>query len=75
MPNNSASIGKGDVASDSQGTAYKVGYGQVVTSQATNQSDVGNLYQIPQNGSTTFGSIRNTIGQARTIEMSLHLLF
>jgi hypothetical protein len=71
IPNNSASIGKGDV----QGASYKVGYGQVVTSQATNQSDVNSLYQIPANGSTTFGAIRNTIGQPRTIEMSLHLVF
>jgi hypothetical protein len=71
MPNNSASIGKGDV----QGGAYKVGYGQVVTSQATNQSDVNLLYPISANGTTTFGSIRNTIGQPRTIEMSLHLMF
>ena len=71
MPGNSASIGQGDV----QGASYKVGYGQVVTSQATNQSDVNSLYPIPANGSTTFGAIRNTIGQPRTIEMSLHLMF
>jgi hypothetical protein len=71
VPSNSASIGKGDL----QGASYKVGYGQVVTSQATNQSDINSLYPIPANGSTTFGSVRNTIGQARTIEMSLHVTF
>jgi hypothetical protein len=71
VPGNSASIGQGDV----QGASYKVGYGQVVTSQATNQSDVNSLYPIPANGSTTFGAIRNTIGEPRTIEMSLHLVF
>jgi hypothetical protein len=71
VPNNSASIGRGDL----QGASYKVGYGQVVTSKATNQSDINSLYPIPANGSTTFGAIRNTIGQPRTIEMSLHLMF
>ena len=71
VPNNSASISQSRL----QGSSANAGYGQVVTSQATNQSDVNKLYVIPTTGSTTFGSIRNTIGQPRTVEMSFHLQF
>jgi hypothetical protein len=70
-PNNSASISQSEL---NQGGG-NIGYGQVDTSVATNQSDINKLYVIRPNGATTFGAIRNTIGQPRTIEMSLHLTF
>ncbi len=73
VPNNSASVSQSKLTLATGGTA--VAYGQVATSTATQSTDVGRLYVTRANGSTTFGAIRNTIGQPRTIEMSLHLLF
>jgi hypothetical protein len=76
VPNNSAGIGKSEYAGSQSVAPYKIGYGQVVSSQATNQADINGLYVVPSNNSSsTFGSVRNTIGQPRTVEMSLHLLF
>jgi hypothetical protein len=76
VPNNSASISQSDYAGPATAKANKISYGQVNSSVATNLSDVNNLYVIPNNNTTsTFGSVRNTIGLPRTIEMSLHVQF
>jgi hypothetical protein len=88
VPNNSASISASRFKGVQSVAPYNYGYGQVVSSQATNLADTGilapqpgtgtysGLYNIPANNSTsTFGAVRNTIGLNRSIEMSLHLLF
>jgi hypothetical protein len=72
VPNNSASISQSRL-SGPNGTS--VGFGQVASSLATQSSDYNKLYVIRPNGTTTFGAARNTIGLARTIEMSFHLNF
>jgi hypothetical protein len=86
VPNNSASIGQSDFKGTQATAPYKLGYGQVVSSQATNLADTGltpqangaysGLYIIPaNNSSSTFGAVRNAIGLNRSIEMSLHLTY
>jgi hypothetical protein len=77
IPNNNISIGAGSLTptTTATGVTSTVQSGQVVTSLATNSADVTRLYNIPVNGANSNGSIRNTIGQPRTIEMSLHILF
>ena len=77
IPNNNISIGAGSLTplTTPTGATSSVQSGQVVTSVNTNQSDIGRLYNIPANGTNSNGSIRNTIGQPRTVEMSLHFLF
>jgi hypothetical protein len=75
VPNNSASIGQSKLT-PSGGTS--VAYGQVASNVATQSSatgDVTKLYVTPAIGTTSFGAVRNAIGQPRTIEMSLHLQF
>jgi hypothetical protein len=73
VPNNSASVGQSKLTLATGGTA--VAYGQVATSTATQSADVSRLYVTPTIGANSFGSVRNAIGQPRTIEMSLHLVF
>lgn len=73
VPNNSASVSASKLTLPTSGTA--VGYGQVATTTKTQNSDLGRLYTLPTYGTTSFGAVRNTIGQARTVEMSLHILF
>jgi hypothetical protein len=73
VPNNSASVSQSKLTLPTGGTA--VAYGQVATSTATQTTDVTRLYVTPTLGATSFGSVRNAIGQPRTIEMSLHLVF
>jgi hypothetical protein len=83
VPNNSASISASRFKGVQATAPYNYGYGQVVSSKATNLADVGTpngsttgLYIVPSNNSSsTFGAIRNTIGLSRSIEMSLHLTF
>jgi hypothetical protein len=74
VPNNSASVSQSKLTSTAKG-APAVAYGQVATTQATQVADQTRLYVTPTLGATSFGAVRNTIGQPRTIEMSLHLLF
>jgi len=78
-PSNSASVGKKYV--NGTGTSPYSANGQVVSTagQETTVTQPA-LYKMPTtnlDGSTssTFGAVRNTIGSARTIEMSLHLNF
>jgi hypothetical protein len=73
VPNNSASVSQSKLTLAKSGAS--VAYGQVATTQATQTADQTRLYVTPTLGATSFGSVRNTIGQPRTIEMSLHLLF
>jgi hypothetical protein len=81
VPNNSASVSQSRL-SPQGGTS--VAYGQIATTQATQGGDYNRMYVLPTIGTTgsgalysttSFGSVRNTIGQPRTVEMSLHLLF
>jgi hypothetical protein len=83
VPNNSASVSQSKLTLPTGGTP--VAYGQVATSQTTQGAqtggpagatgDVSRLYVTPTLGATSFGAVRNAIGQPRTIEMSLHLVF
>ena len=70
LPNNSAAVSASRLSGPNKAT---VGFGQVSSSAATQNADYNALYTIKPNGSTTFGAVRNAIGQPRTIEMSLHL--
>ncbi len=78
VPNNSATVSQSKLTPATIGTPPAAGtpvaYGQVATSATTQNTDLGRLYVTPNN-TMTFGSVRNAIGQARTIEMSLHVLF
>jgi hypothetical protein len=71
VPNNSATISQSRLASGSS----SVGYGQVSTSLATQAADYNRLYVQPVAGQSTFGAVRNAIGQPRTVEMSLHITY
>jgi hypothetical protein len=82
VPNNSASVSQSKLTLPTGGTA--VAYGQIATSTLTQGTqsgptgatgDVSRMYVTPTLGATSFGAVRNTIGQPRTIEMSLHLMF
>jgi hypothetical protein len=80
VPNNSATVSGSrlNAAAPPPGCVNcttSVAFGQVATSTGTQANDVNRLYVIPTTGATTFGATRNAIGQPRTIEMSLHLLF
>ncbi len=73
VPTNDANIGQSYVSGANGKTP---GYGQVVSTQGQEQTVTRNqLYVFPASGSTTFGAVRNAIGQSRTIEMNLHFLF
>jgi hypothetical protein len=83
VPNNSASIGQGDVqgfvgtTTTANTTAQ---FGQVVAAKGTEPTVLTNLYKTPSknaDGSTSssFGAVRNTVGGSRAVEMSLHLNF
>jgi len=79
VPQNSASIGQGYVASTAKGSSTP-GYGQVVTTAGGEPTTLTSLYKAPTTNAdgstpTTFGAVRNTIGGSRAIEMSLHLNF
>jgi hypothetical protein len=80
VPNNSATVSGSRLNAAAPPTGClncttSVAFGQVATSIGTQGNDVNRLYVIPTIGATTFGAVRNAIGQPRTIEMSLHLLF
>jgi len=72
VPNNSASVSQSKLT-PTGGTA--VAYGQVATNSANQGADLNRLYVIPTYGATSFGAVRNAIGQPRTVEMSLHIVF
>lgn len=74
VPTNHATVSQSKLSATTN-TRNSVAYGQVATSTGTQASDVNSLYVLPIPGATTFGAVRNTIGQPRTIEMSLHLVF
>jgi hypothetical protein len=74
VPTNHATV-SGSKLSASINKSNSVAYGQVASSTATQNADINSLYVLPTYGATTFGAVRNTIGEPRTIEMSLHLLF
>ncbi len=72
IPNNSASVSASKLNGPSNAS---VAYGQVASSATTQTADYNKLYTIKPNGTTSFGAVRNAIGQPRTVEMSLHLNF
>jgi hypothetical protein len=75
VPNNSATISASKLTAATAGTA--VAYGQVATSgtpSGQEQTDYNRLYTTPP-ATNSFGAVRNAIGEPRTVEMSLHLLF
>lgn len=71
VPGNSSSVARGSLAGGIVGNAVN---NQIVSSPLTSASDVAKFY-IPPTTSSTWGAIRNTIGQARQIEMSLRLTY
>ena len=73
VPSNHATV-SGSKLSSSINKSNSVAYGQVASSVSTQSADLNSLYVFPTN-TNSFGSVRNTIGLPRTIEMSLHLLF
>ena len=74
VPNNHATVSGGKLSATSN-TKNSVAYGQVASGVTTQTADQNALYVLPTYGATTFGAARNAIGQPRTVEMSLHLLF
>lgn len=70
IPTNSSSVGAGRLG---LGTTSVAG-GQIISSPNTSSTDYSNFYKFPTTNST-YGAVRNVIGQARQIEMSLKLQF
>lgn len=70
IPTNSVGIGRSSIASGLSKTVN----GQVTSNAGTQSANYASLYPAVTS-SSTLGSIRNTIGQARQIEMSLKLSF